>query len=186
MNDFTAHLGKSSHIEVHGNHEEIDWKVTVADTGPTTMTGGRINKVKKYIVGERFLCTYGDGLADINLDALIQFHKEHRKTATVTAVRPTNRFGAMHIDKNNLVTEFAEKPISEKRVNGGYFIFEPSIFNHLSDESVLEKDPLEKLSESGELKAYLHDGFWQPMDTYRETTELNELWDANRAPWKIW
>jgi glucose-1-phosphate cytidylyltransferase len=184
--DITVKLGENEGLIHHSNSPTENWTVTLVNTGATTMTGGRINKIKKYIAGERFLCTYGDGVADINLDALIQFHKEHGKTATVTAVRPTNRFGAMHIDENNLVTEFAEKPISEKRVNGGYFIFEPSIFDHLSDESVLEKDPLEKLSESGELKAYLHEGFWQPMDTYRETTELNELWDTNRAPWKIW
>jgi glucose-1-phosphate cytidylyltransferase len=160
--------------------------VTLANTGATTMTGGRINKIKKYVESERFLCTYGDGVADINLSALTKFHAEHGKTATVTSVRPTNRFGATQVDDNNLVTEFAEKPVAEKRVNGGYFIFEPEIFNYLNDESVLEKEPLERLSSSRELMAYSHDGFWQPMDTYRETIELNELWDANQAPWKNW
>lgn len=184
--DITVKLGENEGLVQHSESPSENWTVTLANTGATTMTGGRINKIKKYVENERFLCTYGDGVADIDLSALTKFHMEHGKTATVTSVRPTNRFGAMQIDNNNLVTEFAEKPIAEKRVNGGYFIFEPAVFNYLNDESVLEKEPLERLSSSGELKAYKHDGFWQPMDTYRETIELNELWDANQAPWKIW
>jgi glucose-1-phosphate cytidylyltransferase len=150
------------------------------------MTGGRIKRIEEYVKGEKFLCTYGDGVADIDLKALTKFHDSHGKTASVTAVRPTNRFGAMQIDENNTVTEFAEKPRAEKWVNGGYFIFEPGIFKYLDSECVLEKEPLEKLARNGELKSYKHEGFWQPMDTYRESQELNELWDSNKAPWKIW
>jgi glucose-1-phosphate cytidylyltransferase len=184
--DITVKLGVNEGLVQHSESPSENWTVTLANTGATTMTGGRINKIKKYVKNERFLCTYGDGVANINLGALTKFHTEHGKTATVTSVRPTTRFGAMQVDDNDVVTEFAEKPIAEKRVNGGYFIFEPGIFNYLNDESILEKEPLEQLSSSGELKAYRHDGFWQPMDTYRETIELNELWDANQAPWKNW
>lgn len=184
--DITVKLGQNEGLVQHSESPSENWTVTLANTGATTMTGGRINKIKKYVENERFLCTYGDGVADVDIRALTKFHTEHGKTATVTSVRPTTRFGAMQVDDNNLVTEFAEKPIAEKRVNGGYFIFEPEIFSYLNDESILEKEPLERLSSSGQLKAYRHDGFWQPMDTYRETIELNELWDANQAPWKNW
>ena len=185
-NDITVKLGENEGLVQHSEFPTENWSVTLANTGAATMTGGRINKIKKYVVGERFLCTYGDGVANIDLRALVNFHTEHGKIATVTSVRPTNRFGTMQIDEDNAVTEFAEKPVAEKRINGGYFIFEPEIFDYLNDESVLEKEPLEGLSISGELKAYMHDGFWKPMDSYRETIELNELWDANHAPWKNW
>ncbi len=184
--DITVKLGENEGLLRHSESSTENWTVTLVNTGASTMTGGRINRIKKYVDGERFLCTYGDGVANIDLGALVKFHEEHGRSVTVTAVLPTNRFGTMQIDKNNLVTEFTEKPVAEKRVNGGYFIFEPSIFHYLSDESILEKEPLEKLSKSGELKAYMHNGFWQPMDTYRETIELNELWDTDQAPWKIW
>jgi glucose-1-phosphate cytidylyltransferase len=184
--DITVKLGKSESLIRHSESPAENWTVTLANTGATTMTGGRINKIKQYVDSERFLCTYGDGVADINLSALTKFHTEHGKIATVTSVRPTNRFGAMRVDENNLVTEFVEKPIAEKRVNGGFFVFEPEIFDYLTDECILEKEPLERLSISGELVAYAHVGYWQPMDTYREMIELNELWDANQAPWKIW
>lgn len=184
--DITVKLGENGGLVRHSESPSENWSVTLVNTGPITMTGGRINRIKKYVEGERFLCTYGDGVANINLEALTRFHEGHGKCATVTSVRPTSRFGAMQIDDNQLVTKFAEKPLSEKRVNGGYFIFEPSIFDYLSDESILEKEPLEKLAVSGELKAFMHNGFWQPMDTYRENVELNELWDSNKAPWKIW
>jgi glucose-1-phosphate cytidylyltransferase len=185
-NDITVKLGKHESLVQHSESASEEWTVTLANTGVNTMTGGRISKIKKYVANERFLCTYGDGVADIDLRALTSFHAGHGKTATVTSVLPTNRFGAMQIDDNDSVIEFSEKPVEERRVNGGYFIFEPQIFNFLTDESVLEKEPLEKLSRSGELKAYRHDGFWQPMDTYRESIELNELWVANKAPWKNW
>ena len=184
--DITVKRGENDGFIQHSESPSENWTVTLANTGGSTMTGGRINKIQKYVAGERFLCTYGDGLADLDLKALISFHEFHGKIATVTSVRPTNRFGAMQIDDNNLVTEFVEKPLTEKRINGGYFIFEPGVFNYLNDECTLEKEPLEKLSLDGELKAYLHQGFWQPMDTYRETSELNGLWDTNLAPWKNW
>jgi glucose-1-phosphate cytidylyltransferase len=182
--DVTMDL-KTNSVEVHDTQAE-PWKITLVDTGDNSMTGGRIKRIEEYVKGEKFLCTYGDGVANIDLKALTKFHNSHGKTASVTAVRPTNRFGAMQIDENNTVTEFAEKPRAEKWVNGGYFIFEPGIFKYLDSECVLEKEPLEKLASNGELKSYKHEGFWQPMDTYRESQELNELWDSNKAPWKIW
>lgn len=185
-NDFEIDLSdKTRTIKKASDALDEAWKVTLADTGQETMTGGRINKVKKYINGA-FLCTYGDGLSDVDISKLRKFHEDHGLIATVTAVQPTNRFGALALDENNLVTEFSEKPKNEKWVNGGFFIFEKDIFDFLDDECVLEKEPLEKLALSGNLKAFKHSGFWQPMDTYRESLELNNLWDNNIAPWKIW
>jgi len=186
VNDITVKLGAQNGFIQHREILSENWSVTLANTGLSTLTGGRINKIKKYVSSERFLCTYGDGLASIDLAQLMEFHKAHGKTATVTAVRPTDRFGALQIDQESFVREFSEKPISNKRVNGGFFIFEPEVFDYLSDESALEKEPLESLSAAGELAAYSHDGFWQPMDTYREVIQLNDLWHSNKAPWKIW
>jgi glucose-1-phosphate cytidylyltransferase len=185
MNDFTAHLGKSTHIEVHGNHAEIDWKVTVADTGPSTMTGGRVKRVGRYIDG-RFMVTYGDGLADIDISALLAFHESHGKLATVTTVRPLSRFGVMDLDSSGQVQQFREKPQTDDYVNAGFFVFEPEVLDYLDEECVLEQAPLERLAAEGQLMAYRHEGFWQPMDTYREFTMLNEMWDSGNAPWKVW
>ena len=185
-NDLTVTLGKNGAVVQHSNTITENWNITLADTGLNTMTGGRINRIKKYIENGKFLCTYGDGLANINLKSLLDFHNQHGLGATVTAVRPTNRFGALQIDDKNQVTEFAEKPKTDKWVNGGFFIFEPMIFDYLDDECVLEKTPLEQIAKNGELKAYKHDGFWQPMDTYRESQELNDMWAQGVAPWKIW
>lgn len=185
MNDFTAHLGQSSHIEVHGNHEESDWRVTVADTGANTMTGGRVKRVEKYLDG-RFMVTYGDGLADVDINALLAFHESHGKLATVTTVRPLSRFGVMDIDGDGRVMQFREKPLTDDYVNVGFFVFEQEVLKYLDDECVLEQTPLEQLAREGQLMAYRHEGFWQPMDTYREYTMLNEMWDKGEAPWKVW
>jgi glucose-1-phosphate cytidylyltransferase len=163
-----------------------DWQVSLTNTGLSTNTGGRIFQIKDQVKNERFLCTYGDGLANINLSELLRFHNAHGKIATVTAVKPRNRFGALEIDKNSRVSAFFEKPESTDFINGGYFIFEPKIFDYLSENCILEKEPLETLVNDGQLMAYQHLGFWQPMDTYREVKELNELWDSQSAPWKNW
>ena len=186
VNDITLKLDDDSHdIENYGRHEE-KWNVTLANTGQHTMTGGRILKVRKYIKGKRFLCTYGDGLSDINLEKLVKFHTAHGKIATVTAVNPTSRFGALDLGSDNLVYKFAEKPKSQEWINGGFFIFETEIFDYLTDNCVLEGNPMEMLAKDKQLMAYKHEGFWQPMDTYRESQELNELWNNNAAPWKTW
>ena len=186
VNDITVDLEKDS-FAIHNTSLTLEnWKVTLANTGLNTMTGGRIFRIRDYVDNDRFLCTYGDGLADINLKSLIEFHKKHGKIATVTTVRPTTRFGALEIDSKKEVKKFAEKPKSEKWINGGFFIFEPKIFDYLSEDCVLEQEPLENLARQGELMAYEHTGFWQPMDTYRETQELNQLWENGLAPWKNW
>jgi glucose-1-phosphate cytidylyltransferase len=150
------------------------------------MTGGRIYRSLKYLANERFICTYGDGLADIDLDALYNFHLSHGKIATVTTVRPLTRFGVMDIDTNGLVTKFREKPIMDSWVNGGFFIFEPEIKEYLSEDCVLENEPLVNLVKDCQLAAFKHNSFWQPMDTIRESEFLNDLWNKGKAPWKNW
>lgn len=185
-NDFTVTLGASHGIEFHGVHEESTWKVTVSYTGETTMTGGRVNRVRPYVDGQRFMCTYGDGLANVDIEKLIAFHDEHGRIATVTTVQPLSRFGVMEVGHDSLVTKFREKPRVEGWINVGFFVFEPEIFDYLEDNCVLEEEPLAKLAEDGQLVAYRHHGFWQPMDTYREWQQLNGLWEAGNAPWKTW
>ena len=185
-NDVTVNLGDQESNQYHGLHEESDWKVTIANTGELTMTGGRVFRTLKYLGKERFLCTYGDGLADINLQELIDFHNSHGKIATVTTVRPLSRFGIMDVNESGAVTRFREKPIMDGWVNAGFFIFEPEIVNYLSEDCVLDQAPLSQLAKEGQLAAFRHKGFWQPMDTLRESNFLNELWDTNKAPWKNW
>jgi glucose-1-phosphate cytidylyltransferase len=184
--DFTVRLGDQSTTVFHGSHDEFDWTVTVADTGEATSTGGRIKLIEKYVAGESFLATYGDGIADIDLSALTAFHKSHGKTATMTVTQPTSRFGVVEIEDSGLVKQFREKPKVNDWINMGYFVFEPGIFSYLDLESVLEEEPLRKLASEGEVGAHKHSGFWQPMDTYRESLLLNNMWDTGQAPWKIW
>jgi glucose-1-phosphate cytidylyltransferase len=186
INDVTVRLGKNGSSIIHGRTIEEDWRITLADTGLETMTGGRLHSVRRHVGQERFLCTYGDGLANINLNELMNFHSSHGKLATVTAVQPTNRFGALEIGPDNKVLRFTEKPKSEQWVNGGFFIFEPKVFEYLHCDSILEREPLEQLSVEGQLKAFKHEGFWRPMDTFREVQELNSIWNTNSAPWKNW
>jgi glucose-1-phosphate cytidylyltransferase len=184
--DFTVKLGKDENIKYHGTHDEADWSVTVADTGATTMTGGRIKRIQKYTDGERFICTYGDGIADVDIAALLAFHKSHGKLATVTTVQPTSRFGVLDVEPDGTVNEFKEKPQTEGWINIGYFVFEPGIFDYLEDNSVLEEEPLRRLAEDRQIAAFQHHGFWQPMDTYRESQMLNDMWSAGTAPWRTW
>lgn len=184
--DFTVVLGENPLFEKHGSMVEEGWKVTVVDTGETTLTGGRIYRARDHIGTETFLCTYGDGVADINISSLLAFHKSHGKVATMSSVRPVSRFGVVDISASGMVEGFREKPQTESWVNAGYFVFEPEIFNYLDDQCILEQEPLTNLSRDGELMAYKHEGFWQPMDTYRESTMLNQLWNEGNAPWKKW
>lgn len=184
--DFTVHLGSKETITYHGEHEESDWAVTVVDTGPLTMTGGRVKRSQRFVGDETCLVTYGDGLADIDLAALVAFHRSHGRLATVTTVRPLSRFGAMDIADGGRVEHFREKPQSDGYVNAGFFVFEQGVFDYLDDESVLEQEPLARLAADGELYAFRHDGFWQPMDTYREHQMLEEMWASGKAPWKVW
>jgi glucose-1-phosphate cytidylyltransferase len=184
--DFTIKLGDPASTVYHGSHDEFDWTVTVAYTGATTNTGGRIKRIRKYVGNEPFLCTYGDGIADIDLSALRAFHTARGKCATMTTTQPGSRFGVVDVGPDGNVKQFREKPRSDDWVNIGYFIFEPKIFDYLEDNSVLEQEPLHRLATEGQIAAFKHEGFWQPMDTYRESVMLNELWDSGKAPWKIW
>jgi len=184
--DFTVKIGSKERIRTHGSLEESGWEVTVADTGAETMTGGRVFRVRDYVGKETFMCTYGDGLADVNIQELLKFHKSHGKLATVTAVRPVSRFGVLEMDEQGNVESFQEKPQSAGWINAGYFVFEPEIFEYLEDNSILEREPMANLARDGQLVAYKHDGFFQPMDTYREMSMLNEMWDKGQAPWKVW
>ena len=156
------------------------------ETGLDTPTGGRIYKVRDEFRDGFFLCTYGDGLSDVNISQLVDFHKSHGRVATVTAVQPPNRFGTLTINEQGAVSNFLEKPKSRDWVSGGFFIFNPEIFDYLDDNSTLEREPLQRLSADGQLFSFKHEGYWQPMDTYRESLELNRIWESGDAPWKNW
>jgi glucose-1-phosphate cytidylyltransferase len=183
--DVTFDVSQNAMV-VHRTHAE-PWKVTVVDTGMNTMTGGRLLRVKTYVEDERFFFTYGDGVANVDIDQLIRFHESHRRRATVTAMRPPARFGALEFD-GNYVNKFVEKPKGEGGwVSGGFFILEPGVFDYLhEDQDVWEQEPLRKLADEGELVAFRHDGFWGAMDTVRDKNYLEELWTSGRAPWKVW
>jgi len=171
----------------HKNYE--DWNITIADTGEETMTGGRIKRIAKYLdANQPFCLTYGDGVADINIKDLINFHKSHHKLATITGVIPPARFGALNLGKNNVVKNFIEKPANEGGyINGGFFVLSPKILDFIDDDNtIFEKEPLENIAKKGELMAYLHNGFWQPMDALRDHTHLCNLWDSGNAKWKVW
>jgi glucose-1-phosphate cytidylyltransferase len=169
------------------NRNGIDWKVGVIDTGLDTMTGGRILRLKKWIDQKTFMVTYGDGLGDMDIRSLVTFHHSHGKLATITAVRPPARFGALILDRE-CVLEFSEKPqTGEGWINGGFFVFEPEVFDYIrDDQTILERDTLERLAADQQLMAFRHPGFWQPMDTLREKQFLESLWISGKAPWKIW
>ena len=186
--DFTISFSQKEALKFHTAHDESDWKVTLADTGLDAMTGARISKIKKYIGNEDFMLTYGDGVADVDLDELLKFHKSHGKVLTVTGVRPPGRFGELQ-NKDGLITGFNEKPqASLGQISGGYFVASNRLFDYLSDDdsSVFEQEPMRKLVDDNELMVYEHDGFWQPMDTSREYILLNELYNKGNAPWVKW
>lgn len=179
----------NNEMHVHNNHCE-PWKVTLVNTGENSMTGGRLKKVQNYVENETFCFTYGDGVSDVNIKELIEFHNEQKKKgilATLTAVNPPGRYGALDL-RYNKVTNFKEKPQGEDSwINGGYFILEPDIFQLIKgDETYWEKEPLECLAEEGKLAAFKHEGFWLPMDTLRDKMRLEELWNSGQAPWKVW
>ena len=186
-NDFSIELG-SGDIQVHDNHEETNWKVTVVNTGANAMTGARVKRIEKYIDGDQFLLTYGDGVTDLNVNELVEFHQSRNKIGTVTGVAPPSHYGELDVSGDDVVS-FQEKPTSrESFISGGYFVFNRDIFRYLSDDDdcVLERGPLERLSKDGQLSVYGYKGFWQCMDTYRDYVFLNELWDQGNAKWKVW
>lgn len=183
--DFTVNLANGNIDYYH--KETVDWNVTLVDTGLKSMTGGRVKRLKKYLDDEPFMLTYGDGVADIDINELVNFHKNNNKMATITAVHPSARFGELTISNEQDVTSFKEKPQTRQGwINGGFFVLEPEFLDLIEgDHTVLEEEPLEKASEMNELKAYLHDGFWQCMDTSRDKKALEEIWQTGKAPWKL-
>ncbi len=177
---------QSNSIKIHRSMAE-PWRVTLVDTGENTMTGGRLKRVRSYIGEEDFCFTYGDGVSDVNIQNLINFHQQQQTLATMTAVHPPARFGAIKME-NCRITQFTEKPQTEGGwINGGFFVLSPEIFQYIKDDTTFwEREPLEMLSQEGQLSAYLHTGFWQPMDTLRDKNHLEQLWENGDAPWKVW
>lgn len=186
-NDFTIRLGKHREITCHGAHGEEDFQVTLANTGADAMTGSRVKQVEKYCDDDLVCVTYGDGLSDVPLQEVIDFHRSHGRIATVTSVRPLSRFGVLQVDDGNHVRNFAEKPQVDGWVSSGFFVFQRAFFATLSvDPHCVMEQELQRLASDGQLMAYKHDGFFFAMDTYRESLKLNELWDSNQAPWAPW
>lgn len=186
--DVTLKLGRNPQIRYHSNHDEEDWTVTLLETGLETQTGGRLRRALPFVEDETFLFTYGDGLSDSDINASIAFHREHGAVATMTAVKPSGRFGELAMD-GRTITAFREKPEQESGyINGGFMVLDKRVAGYLddSDTCVFERGPLERLTREGQLKAYCHDGFWQCMDTYREQQMLDQMWLSGNAPWKVW
>lgn len=185
--DITFDFSNNNEMIIHNNVAE-PWKVTLIETGLNTMTGGRIKRVKDYIGDEPFLLTYGDGVCDVDINALVDFHRMNKKIATLTAIQPGGRFGTLDINQDNSIMRFTEKRKEDGGwINGGYMVLEPQIFDYIQDDStVFEKYPLEQLSSEGQLNAYMHKGFWQCMDTLRDKMYLEELLEKGEAPWKVW
>lgn len=176
----------NNRMDVHQNTAE-PWRVTLVDTGEQTMTGGRLKRVQKYLGDGDFCLTYGDGVSNVDLTALIKFHKDQGTLATLTAVQPPGRFGALNLDQHKIIG-FQEKPHGDGGwINGGFFVLSPKVFDFVAgDSTVWEREPMEQLAASGQLSAFMHRGFWQPMDTLRDKNQLEALWDAGNAPWKVW
>lgn len=186
--DVTFDLAGDS-VTVHKKHVE-PWKITLLDTGLNTLTGGRIKRAQEILGDAPFMLTYGDGVSDVDLAALVDFHKKHKRLATVTAVQPQGRFGVLDIDESSTIQSFLEKPrnAASAWINAGFFVLEPRVFDYITegDKTIWERTPLTRLAQAGELKAYKHEGFWHPMDMLKDKVELNDLWASGSAPWKVW
>ena len=186
--DITFDFSDENKMIIHNNVAE-PWKVTIIDTGVTTQTGARIKRVQKYLNGERFMLTYGDGVSDVDINALVKYHEERGKIATMTAIQPGGRFGVLDIGENNNIKRFTEKAKEDGGwINGGFMVLEPQIFDYLNDDPnlVFERAPLESVANDGQLSAFKHNGFWQCMDTMRDRIILNEMIENNNAPWMVW
>ncbi len=184
--DLTIDIGKNA-LEIHKSKAE-PWKITLVDTGEDTMTGGRIKRIQSYVGNKTFMLTYGDGVADVDIQKLYAYHKKNKKTVTLTAVKPSGRFGALEINNKDEVVSFKEKPSGDNRfINGGFFVLEPGIFDYIaSDDTTWEKEPLENLAKEKEVASYKHYGFWMCMDTLRDKNDMENLWAKGLAPWKKW
>jgi len=184
--DVRVTLGDGGVERLEAFHEESRWSVLLAETGPLTPTGGRLRRAARYLQGNRFMATYGDGLADVNLRKLLDFHESCGRLATVTGVRPANRFGELRAE-GDLVQQFREKPqLDDGWVNGGFFVFENAVLDRLREDSVLEREPLAELASDGQLALFKHEGYWRPMDTPREKRELEQEWASDRPAWRVW
>lgn len=185
--DITLKLGANPQIQYHNTHDEEDWTVTMIDTGEKTLTGGRLKRVLRYIEEDDFLLTYGDGLTNSDISGSVAFHKNHGALLTMTAVRPGGRFGELDIE-GDTITSFNEKPEQESSfINGGYLVVNKAIDKYLTDDNTtLEREPMERLAQEGQLRAWKHQGFWQCMDNIREMEMLNQMWNSGTAPWKVW
>ncbi|MEE0914419.1 MAG: glucose-1-phosphate cytidylyltransferase [Ruminococcus sp.] len=185
--DITFDFTQDDKIIVHNKRAE-QWKVTVVDTGLNTMTGGRLKRIKNYLDDEPFFMTYGDGVADVDIDKLRAFHDSHGRLATMTAIRPNSRFGVLDLSDNNEVKAFREKSDADSGwINAGFMVLSPKVLDYIKDDTIMfEREPMEKLAQDGQLMCYKHDGFWQCMDTLRDKEKLEDLWDKNKAPWKVW
>jgi glucose-1-phosphate cytidylyltransferase len=187
-NDVTIELGKPEQVLIHQSHEECGWRITLANTGEKTLKGARLKKIERYVTDDTFMVTYGDGVTNVDINALIEFHHHHGKMATLTGINPSSRFGELKV-AGNRVANFNEKPTNGNGIiNGGYFILNRKIFDYLTDEEDcdLEIGPLERIAAAGELMVYRHKGFWGCMDTQRDVEYLNKLWSENNAGWKVW
>ncbi|HEY2867536.1 MAG TPA: sugar phosphate nucleotidyltransferase [Pyrinomonadaceae bacterium] len=186
IEQYFGEISDGSKESLRIDRDGLKCRIKLVDTGPDTNTGGRLKAVQTSVSGdENFFVTYGDGLSDVDLNRLADFHGSHGKTATLTAVHPVSNFGMLELDADGSVQHFREKPVLREWINGGFFVFQKEIFDHLDDDPVLEQEPLESLARTGELMAYRHSGFWKCMDTYKDNLEMNVLWDS-QAPWKTW
>lgn len=186
-NDFSINTSKQNSIKLYESENLSNWDVLLADTGVNSLTGERIRRIKKYIPeGETFIMTYGDGLSDINIDKLLKFHKSHKGIATISTTKPSSRFGLVEIGANNQVSDFKEKPLADGSINMGYMVLDYEVFDYINENDTFEEKPLKKLARSGNLYSFSHEGYFQPMDTYRENLSLNNIWNEGDAPWKNW
>jgi glucose-1-phosphate cytidylyltransferase len=185
--DVTFDFTKENHMVTH-SHSAEPWRITLVETGLETMTGGRIKRIQKFVENRPFMLTYGDGVADVDIHALIRFHERHGKIATITGVQPAARFGSLALTDSGAVTGFQEKPIGESGwINGGFMVMQPKIFDLIDgDSTILEREPIERLAAQGQLQCFRHNGFWQPMDTLRDRLMLEKLWQSTNPPWKTW
>lgn len=185
--DVTIDFKRPDRKIIH-NHSAEPWTITMVNTGLDTMTGGRVKRIQRYVGNEPFMLTYGDGVSDVNLEQLSQFHRQHGKIMTVTSIQPAGRFGVLDLEEGGVVKGFREKPDEDGTwINGGFFLCQPEIFKYIeSDDTVLEREPLQNLAKAGQLMAYQHKGFWHPMDTLRDKNHLESLWKNGNAPWKVW
>lgn len=185
-NDFTLQMGSGKSKVINHAHTLENWNITFADTGLETDTGGRVKKIEKYIEEDSFFLTYGDGVADINIPDLVEYHKSKGKIATVSGVKPTSRFGVLDTGNDGIASSFLEKPASDGMINGGFFLLKNEVFDYLSEKSNFERDGIQELAKNHELAVYKHAGFWQCMDTHKEVEEFNKQWDLGNRPWVIW